>query len=73
MTTTQAGCLAATPSGVTWNFATGTSGSSHTLTTVGYGDIVPIHPIARSLSNLEGLLGQLYPAIILGRMRQMGW
>jgi hypothetical protein len=33
LTTTQVGCLAATPSGVTWNFATGTSGSSHTPTT----------------------------------------
>jgi hypothetical protein len=32
LTTTQTGCLAATPSGVGWNFATGTSGSSHTLT-----------------------------------------
>lgn len=33
LTTTQTGCLAATPSGVTWNFATSSSGSSHTLTT----------------------------------------
>lgn len=33
LTATQAGCLASTPSGVTWNYATGTSGSSHTLTT----------------------------------------
>jgi hypothetical protein len=33
LTTTQAGCLAATPSGVTWTFSTGTSGTSHTLTT----------------------------------------
>ena len=32
LTTTQTGCLAATPSGVTWNFATGTSGTTHTLT-----------------------------------------
>lgn len=32
LTTTQTGCLAATPSGVTWNYATGSSGSSHTLT-----------------------------------------
>jgi hypothetical protein len=32
LTTTQAGCLAATPSGVIWNFSTGTSGTSHTLT-----------------------------------------
>jgi hypothetical protein len=33
LTTTQSGCLASTPSGVTWNFATGSSGTSHTLTT----------------------------------------
>jgi hypothetical protein len=33
LTTTQAGCLAATPSNVIWNFSTATSGSSHTLTT----------------------------------------
>ena len=33
LTTTQTGCLAATPSAVTWNFSTATSGSSHTLTT----------------------------------------
>ena len=32
LTTTQAGCVASTPSDVAWNFATTTSGSSHTLT-----------------------------------------
>lgn len=32
LTTTQSGCLASTPSDVTWNYSTGTSGSSHTLT-----------------------------------------
>ena len=32
LTTTQTGCLAASPSGVIWNFSTATSGSSHTLT-----------------------------------------
>jgi len=32
LTTTQTGCLASTPSDVTWSYATGTSGSSHTLT-----------------------------------------
>ena len=31
--TAQTGCTAATPSGVTWNFATSTSGSSHALQT----------------------------------------
>jgi len=33
LTTAQAGCLSTTPSDVTWNFSTTTSGSSHTLTT----------------------------------------
>jgi hypothetical protein len=32
LSTTQTGCIATTPSGVTWNFATGTSGTSHTFT-----------------------------------------
>src|SRR5258708_58753 len=39
-----------------------------TITTVGFGDIVPVHPFARSLSNLEAILGQLYPATLLARM-----
>jgi len=39
-----------------------------TLTTLGYGDITPVNPVARSLSNLEGIIGQLYPAIILARI-----
>jgi len=33
LTTTQTGCLAATPSDVIWNYSSGTSGTSHTLTT----------------------------------------
>jgi len=39
-----------------------------TLTTVGYGDIVPLHPLARSLANLQGIVGQLYPATLLARL-----
>lgn len=39
-----------------------------TLTTVGYGDITPVHPIARSLAVVEGLVGQLYLAILIGRL-----
>lgn len=39
-----------------------------TLTSVGYGDIVPVHPVARALSNLEGIIGQLFPATLLARM-----
>jgi hypothetical protein len=33
LSTAQTGCAAATPSGVSWNFSTATSGSAHTLTT----------------------------------------
>ena len=39
-----------------------------TLTTLGYGDIVPVHPIARSLAVAEALIGQLYPAILIARL-----
>jgi hypothetical protein len=42
--------------------------SFSTLTTNGYGDIVPIDPIARSLSNLEAVIGQLFPATVLARL-----
>ncbi len=39
-----------------------------TLTSTGYGDIVPIHPLARSLCNIESVIGQLYPATLLARL-----
>ncbi len=39
-----------------------------TLTSVGYGEIYPVHPIARSLAMFEALLGQLYPAILIAAL-----
>jgi Ion channel len=39
-----------------------------TLTTAGSGDIAPVHPIARSLVNIEAMIGQLYPATLLARL-----
>lgn len=39
-----------------------------TLTSVGYGDIVPLHPYARSLANIEAIIGQLYRATLLARL-----
>jgi hypothetical protein len=42
--------------------------SFSTLTTVGYGDITPLHPMARDIANLESVLGQLYPATLLARL-----
>jgi voltage-gated potassium channel Kch len=42
-----------------------------TLTTVGYGDITPLHPTARSLAISEALVGQLFPAILIARLVSM--
>ena len=39
-----------------------------TLTTLGYGDYLPVHPIARSLANLEAVFGQLFPSTLLARL-----
>jgi hypothetical protein len=39
-----------------------------TLTTVGYGDISPVHPLARSLCNIESIMGMLYPPTLLARV-----
>ncbi len=39
-----------------------------TLTTTGYGDIVPLHAYARSLANIEAIIGQIYPATLLARL-----
>lgn len=37
-----------------------------TLTSLGYGDITPAHPLARSLAMLQALVGVLYPVAFLG-------
>jgi voltage-gated potassium channel Kch len=42
-----------------------------TLTTVGYGDITPAILASRSMANLEALVGQLYPAILIARLVSM--
>jgi Ion channel len=39
-----------------------------TLTTVGYGDILAVDPFARSLANLEAVLGVFYIAITVTRL-----
>jgi hypothetical protein len=39
-----------------------------TLTTVGYGDVLPVHAAARSLAMLEAVTGPLYLAILLARL-----
>jgi voltage-gated potassium channel Kch len=39
-----------------------------TLTGTGYGDILPLHAVARSLATLEAVIGQLFPAALLARL-----
>jgi hypothetical protein len=39
-----------------------------TLTTLGYGDIVPVSPLARTLASLEAITGQLYLAVLVARL-----
>ncbi len=39
-----------------------------TLTTLGYGDIVPISPSARALATLEAVTGQLFLTVLVARL-----
>ena len=39
-----------------------------TITTTGFGDLVPVDPIARALANLESVFGHLFPATLLARL-----
>jgi hypothetical protein len=39
-----------------------------TLLTTGYGDIVPLSPVAQTLSMLEGIVGQFYVVFFMARL-----
>jgi hypothetical protein len=39
-----------------------------TLSTVGFGDIVPLSGPARGLATLEGIIGQFYMAVLVARL-----
>jgi hypothetical protein len=39
-----------------------------TITTVGYGDVVPISHFARRLTSIEACVGVLYMAMFVGRL-----
>jgi hypothetical protein len=58
----------AAPTGGPGELATMLYFSLTTLSTTGYGDIVPVDPFARSLANLESVLGQFYLAITVARL-----
>ena len=38
------------------------------MTTLGYGDIIPVSPAARSLATLQAMVGQLYLAVLVARL-----
>jgi Ion channel len=42
--------------------------SFSTLTSVSYGDVRPVHRVARSLATAEALVGQLYPAVLIATL-----
>ena len=42
--------------------------STITLTSVGFGDLAPVHPVARALVMLEAVIGQIYTTVILAWM-----
>ena len=62
----QAAFLVNTGNPVTWQLMT--YYSYVTLTTVGYGDIIPATSLARSLVSTEAVIGVLYMAILIGRL-----
>jgi hypothetical protein len=37
-----------------------------TFTTVGYGNVVPVFPFARSLAAMEALTGVVFPPLLIG-------
>ena len=39
-----------------------------TLTTTGYGEILPVHAITRTIVIIEQLIGVLYPVVLIGRL-----
>jgi hypothetical protein len=38
------------------------------LTSVGYGDILPVSPLARTMSWIEAIMGQLYMTLLIARL-----
>jgi hypothetical protein len=39
-----------------------------TLTSVGFGDLSPVHPLARSIVMIEAVFGHIYTAVLLARL-----
>lgn len=42
-----------------------------TLSTLGYGDIIPIHKVAQNWAAMEAMIGQFFIAIVMARLVSM--
>lgn len=58
----------ADPSEARLNWADFLYFSFATLTTTGFGDIVPANAFSRSLASVEAVVGVLYPAVLIARL-----
>ena len=61
-------CTADTEKRRKWSVASELEFSTVTLTTVGFGDIVPVTPAARLVTGLEAMVGQLYLAVVIATL-----
>ncbi|MBC8233821.1 hypothetical protein H8E77_30095 [bacterium] len=51
-----------------WRSLVPKPGGLTTLTTLGYGDVIPVTSYARSFAILEAIIGVIYLAIIISRL-----
>jgi len=60
--------IAGLPQGAAMRFSDAVHFSFATLTTIGDGPIGPQSPFAKSLADLEAIIGHLFPAVLLSRL-----
>jgi hypothetical protein len=66
--TSPGAVVSARAAGEPLSFAEAMYFSFVTLATLGYGDLVPVHPQARGLAILEAIVGQLYLVVLVARL-----
>jgi len=62
------GAISGLPPGATVRFAEAVHFSFATLTTIGDGSVSPQSPFAKSLTDMEAIIGHLFPAVLLSRL-----
>ena len=54
--------------GLSYHWFTGFYWTIETMTTLGYGDIVPLTPATQALASVEAMFGQFYLAVTIARL-----